>query len=75
MRWSLGFPEDLAFAKAVFDQLGERAEKAGAAEIASFCMRRPDVAALNAKRNNAVRLRAKLRADIETAPMSLSVVA
>lgn len=75
MRWALDFPEDLAFAQAVFDQLGERAASAGAAEIASLCMRRPDVAALNAKRNNGVRLKAKIRADVETAPMSLSVVA
>jgi spore coat polysaccharide biosynthesis protein SpsF (cytidylyltransferase family) len=75
MRWALGWPEDLAFAQAVFAQMGERAASASAAEIASFCMRRPDVAKLNGERNNAVRLKAKWRADIETPPMSLSVVA
>jgi spore coat polysaccharide biosynthesis protein SpsF (cytidylyltransferase family) len=75
MRWALGWPEDLAFAQAVFDQMGERAASASAAEIASFCMRRPDVAGLNGKRNNAVRLKTKWRADVETPPMSLSAVA
>jgi spore coat polysaccharide biosynthesis protein SpsF (cytidylyltransferase family) len=75
MRWALGWPEDLAFAQAVFEQMGERAACASASEIASFCLRRPDVAALNARRNNSVRLKAKLRADVETAPMSLAVVA
>jgi spore coat polysaccharide biosynthesis protein SpsF (cytidylyltransferase family) len=75
MRWALGWPEDLAFAQKVFEQMGERAASASAAEIASFCMRRPDVAGLNGARNNAVRLKAKWRADIETPPMSLGAVA
>ncbi len=74
MRWALDWPEDLAFAQAVFAEMGERAASVSAAEIASFCMRRPDVPALNAQRNNAVRLKAKARADIETPPMSMGAV-
>lgn len=71
MRWSVRWPEDLKFAEAVFDQLGARAGEASAAELAALCLRRPDIAALNASRANAVRLKATLRADVETPPMSL----
>jgi spore coat polysaccharide biosynthesis protein SpsF (cytidylyltransferase family) len=75
MRWTLAFPEDLAFAQAVFAHLGERAATASAAELAAFCLRRPDVAALNAKRSDRRRLTSVLRADFVTEPVSLSQVA
>lgn len=75
MRWSVRWPEDLAFARAVFAQLGERAAKASASELAAFCLRRPDIAALNAKRSDTVRLKAKQRADIVTEPVALGQVA
>jgi spore coat polysaccharide biosynthesis protein SpsF len=75
MRWTLTWPEDLAFAQAVFEQLGERAASASASEIAALCLRRPDIAALNAKRSDSVRLKATLRADVVTEPVSLSQIA
>jgi spore coat polysaccharide biosynthesis protein SpsF (cytidylyltransferase family) len=72
MRWTLDWPEDLAFAQAVFSHMGERAATASAAELAAFCLRRPDVSALNAMRSDTLRLTAYARADFETPPMSLA---
>lgn len=71
MRWTLNWPEDLAFAQAVFAQMGEAAASANASELAAFCLRRPDLCALNAKRGDQARLLASVRADIETAPVGL----
>jgi spore coat polysaccharide biosynthesis protein SpsF (cytidylyltransferase family) len=71
MRWTLHWPEDLAFAQAVFAQMGEGAASANASELASFCLRRPDLCALNAARGDKARLLAVVRADIETAPVGL----
>lgn len=75
MRWTLAWPEDLAFAQAVFAQFGERAASAGASELAAFCLRRPDIVALNAKRSDMLRLKSTLRADIVTEPVAMGLVA
>ena len=75
MRWLLQGPEDLAFAQAVYAQMGERAAIASASEIAAVCLRRPDIPALNAARSDTLRLKQTIRADVETAPMSLGSVA
>jgi spore coat polysaccharide biosynthesis protein SpsF (cytidylyltransferase family) len=75
LRWTLDWPEDLAFAQAVFAALGERAASASAAEIAALVMRRPDIAALNALRHDESRLAARGRADVETPPLPLALAA
>jgi spore coat polysaccharide biosynthesis protein SpsF len=50
LRWTLDYPEDLAFCEAVFDELGEGAATVGSSELAALCLRRPDLVALNADR-------------------------
>ncbi|QNL18361.1 NTP transferase domain-containing protein [Hyphobacterium sp. CCMP332] len=54
LRWTLEEPEDLDFCAAVYAELGDRAASIGAAELAALCLRRPDIAGLNAGLNAAV---------------------
>jgi spore coat polysaccharide biosynthesis protein SpsF (cytidylyltransferase family) len=75
MRWTLDYPEDYAFAQAVYEALGERAAAATAAEIAALVMRRPDIPALNAMRHDEARLASPRRADMATPPLSLALAA
>ncbi len=75
MRWTLDYPEDYAFARGVYDALGERAATATAAEIAALVMRRPDIPALNAMRHDEARLASPARADVATPPLSLALAA
>ncbi|MGE3303547.1 MAG: NTP transferase domain-containing protein [Hyphomonadaceae bacterium] len=75
MRWVIEWPEDMAFAQALEAAFGARAAAASAAEIASLCLRRPDLAALNAGRGDMIRLRAGSRATVTTPPLTFSVVA
>jgi spore coat polysaccharide biosynthesis protein SpsF len=75
MRWTLDWPEDYRFVKAVHAALGEHAALAGAAEIASLCLRRADIAAINASRRDEARLSSPLRADIATAPIGFPIAA
>lgn len=75
MRWTLDWPEDYQFLTAIAAELGERARNASAAEIASLCLRRPDIAAINAMRIDQNRLASPLRAEIATAPMGFPLAA
>ena len=63
LRWRLSSDADFAFAKAVCEALGPRADEAIAAELAALCLRRPDLVAINAGAANIWRT--------ETAPASL----
>lgn len=63
LRWRLSSQADFDFAEALCEALGRRADKAGAAELAALCLRRPDLAAINADAAN------HWRADV--APASL----
>ncbi len=74
LRWTVDYPEDLAFARGVFAALGERAATVGAAELAGLCLRRPDLPALNAARVDRTRLApaAAPVADIRTPPQELA---
>jgi spore coat polysaccharide biosynthesis protein SpsF len=49
LRWTLDYPEDLAFCRAIFDELGESAGTISSANLAALCLRRPDLVALNAE--------------------------
>ncbi len=75
MRWTLDWPEDYQFLSAAAAALGERARTASAAEIASLCLRRPDIFAINAARCDQNRLASPLRAEIATAPIGFPLAA
>lgn len=75
MRWTLDWPEDYQFLSAIAAELGERAAHASAAEIASLCLRRPDIFAINAMRCDQNRLASPLRAEIATAPIGFPLAA
>ncbi|MGE3866305.1 MAG: hypothetical protein AB7G04_05270, partial [Hyphomonadaceae bacterium] len=64
MRWTLDYPEDLAFFRAVFARMGEAAAQAPWEEIAALCEADPAIAAINAQRMDASRLADPLRADV-----------
>lgn len=72
LRWTLDYPEDLAFFRAVFAEMGEHAASAGAAEIASLCLRRPDIVAINAMHAGP---RPAPSAAIQSAPVPLELAA
>lgn len=48
LRWVLEEPADLDFCAAIYAELGEKAATVSAAELAALCLRRPDIARLNA---------------------------
>jgi spore coat polysaccharide biosynthesis protein SpsF (cytidylyltransferase family) len=74
LRWTVHDAADLAFARAVYDELGERAAIAPWVELAALCLRRPDLPAINAGRGRN-RRRAAPRADLQTTPMRFSLAA
>jgi len=69
LRWLLETPEDVAFLTAVFEALGPKAAQVTAAELAGLCLRRPDLAEINADRVDYARLVTAERASVETRPM------
>lgn len=75
LRWTLDYPEDLAFVRAVYDELGEGAADAGTAQIAALCLRRPDLVSINAHRTDEARFKASATAELNTAPIRLAEVA
>lgn len=75
LRWTLDYAEDLAFFQAVYDELGEAAATASAAELAALCLRRPDLVAINSARLDTGRLDNPERAEIVSAPISFALAA
>lgn len=73
LRWTLEEPADLDFCAAVYAELGDRAAMIGAAELAALCLRRPDIAGLNAGLNAATPVIGT--PEFATPPMALSVAA
>lgn len=73
LRWTLEEPADLDFCAAVYAELGDRAARIGAAELAALCLRRPDIAGLNA--GLALAEPAAGTPEFATPPMALSVAA
>ena len=69
LRWVIEREDDLAFFNAVFAALGPRAHEATAAELAGLCLRRPDIAAINAPWADARRLASPDSARFQTAPV------
>lgn len=75
LRWTLDWPEDYQFLKTAHAALGENAARASAADLASLCVRRPDITAINAKRRDENRLASLLRADIATDAIGFPIAA
>ena len=75
MRWTLDWLEDYEFLIAAHAALGENARYASAAELASLCLRRPDITAINAMRVDSARLASPLRAEIATTPIGFPIAA
>jgi spore coat polysaccharide biosynthesis protein SpsF (cytidylyltransferase family) len=75
MRWTLDWPEDLAFVRAIYDELGEDAATVSWVELAALCLRRPDLVALNASRSDDARLRSAQRAELLTTPTRFALAA
>ncbi|MGD2131814.1 MAG: glycosyltransferase family protein [Maricaulaceae bacterium] len=75
MRWTLDYPEDLMFFRAVYDELGEAAATAPWTEIASLCLRRPDLARINQTRTDQGRFKPGVRATLQTTPTPFALAA
>ena len=75
LRWTLDYAEDLQFFQAVYDELGEAAATASAADLAALCLRRPDLVAINAGRIDQGRLDDRERSEVLSAPTGLSIAA
>jgi spore coat polysaccharide biosynthesis protein SpsF (cytidylyltransferase family) len=75
MRWTLDWPEDLAFARAIYDELGDAAAEISWVELAALCLRRPDLVALNAPRSDEARLKSTQRAELLTKPTRFALAA
>lgn len=75
LRWTLDWPEDYRFLQAAHAALGENARYASAADLASLCVRRRDIVAINAERVDQSRLTSPLRADIATDAMGFPIAA
>lgn len=75
LRWTLDWPEDLAFVRAVYDEMGEEAASISWLELAALCLRRPDLVALNAERSDDMRLKSVQRAELVTTPTRFALAA
>ncbi len=75
-RWTLDYPEDLAFCRAIFAALGEDAAKVSAAALMRFCQANPQITAINEERIDEARFLVSHDAvELHTAPMSLEPAA
>ncbi|MEA1942607.1 MAG: glycosyltransferase family protein [Pseudomonadota bacterium] len=63
-RWTLDYPEDLAFCRAVFERAGEAAADMGFPALAALCEDHPDLAAINACHADPARPDVRRAADI-----------
>ncbi len=73
LRWTLDYGDDLRFFRALVEAMGPaRAEYARAAELASLCLRRPDILGINAHKVDLDRLAQALRPTFATRPCKLA---
>ena len=63
-RWTLDYPEDLDFCRAVFDRAGEVAARMNFAALADLCERHPGLVAINDRHAEAERSGIRHHADI-----------
>ncbi len=74
LRWRLSSIADLEFAEAVFEAMGDTAADANAAELAALCLRRPDLAQINAGAIN-VHRHGAVSAGLQSRPVQLGLAA
>lgn len=67
LRWTLDYPEDLAFCRAACAALRMDPATATTADIVRVCAARPDIVAINAHRVDETRLARRERADVTLA--------
>ncbi len=72
LRWTLDHAADLEFFRACAEAYGADAAQASAAQLAALCLRRPDLARINAAVVDHARLEDQTRAPLQTAPMALT---
>jgi len=75
LRWTLDYSEDLAFARAVYDALGEPAAEVSAGALIRFCQSNPAIAGINAERIDEDRLANDAAAALTTAPYDVEPAA
>ncbi|WP_300532144.1 NTP transferase domain-containing protein [Maricaulis sp.] len=75
LNWSVTNTDELQFARMLFNELGEGAGEASAAEIAALCLRRPDLVGERSDVVGEANPVEHLRADIESAVASLKIAA
>lgn len=75
LNWSVSNQAQLDQARLLFDELGEAAAEASAAELAALCLRRPDLSGEVSEAAGEGNPIAHLRADIESAVASLKIAA
>lgn len=75
LRWTMDYKEDLLFMQALYEEMGERAAIASAAEYARLCFLRPDIQDINKKHIDVNRLALSERAHFETSPVSMEMAA
>jgi len=74
-RWTLDEAGDLAFFRALAEAFGPNTHLASASELASFCLRRPDLTRINQTHIDQNRLENTDKASLQTAPSRLLDVA
>jgi spore coat polysaccharide biosynthesis protein SpsF (cytidylyltransferase family) len=75
LRWTLDHAQDLAFLRAVYDELGEAAATVSWIELAALCLRRPDLVSLNSECADEARLKSTARAQLLTTPTRFALAA
>lgn len=68
LRWTLDYPQDLDFFRALAEAAGGAACNWSAAQFAALCLRRPDLCEINSTRIDETRLCNADKADLQTAP-------
>lgn len=72
LRWTLDYQEDLKFFQCLDAAMCGRAIDATAAELASLCLRRPDITGINAHKIDEARLGDNLTPSFATQPMAFA---
>jgi len=71
LRWTLDYPEDVEMFRAIYEEMGDAAPFASAADYLALCLRRPDIPALNQNRHDPARLQSEQIADIRNDTLML----
>ena len=75
LRWTLDHPEDVEMFRAIYEEMGDAAPMATAADYLALCLRRPDIPQINACRHDPARLEAGQVAEMRNDSTILRVAA